>query len=854
MAFQKALREIGNIVTAVAQGDLSKHVLIHEKELDPEITTFKITLNHLIDQLQEFAGQVSSLARDVGTNGRLGGQAVVPGVSGIWAELTSNVNIMAQNLTDQVREIAHVTTAVAHGNLDLKIERPAKGEILQLGNTVNRMIMQLRAFATEVTRVSNEVGSLGILGGQAHIDGVEGIWLDLTVSVNGLASKLTTQVRDIAKVTTAVAKGDLSQKITADCNGEILDLKNTCNSMVDQLRQFGQEVTKIAVEVGNEGRLGGQATVEGAEGVWGQLVGAVNKMATRLTDQVREIADVTTAVARGDLSKRIEADSQGEFLALSKTVNRMISQLKTFAFEVSGLAHAVGTLGTLGGQAKVDGVEGEWFTLTDNVNRMARNLTEQVRNVSEVTQAVARGEFNRKIEVEAQGEVQVLKATVNGLVDRLDSWSFALETVAKDVGVNGKLGGQAEMNDIQGRWKDITSACQRDGFQLDLPSAVICSISEAANSGNFQEITIAASGEMGELKKRLNRMVGHNLTLPANRVKSDFLANMSHEIRTPLNGVIGMAQLALDTNLDVNQRDCITTVHNLANSLLTILKQTAWTLSASVFPLRNTVFDVLKQLAVKAGEKGLNLIYDVANSTPDFVIGDAFRLRQIMISVVETDQEDCEPDEYRIKFKVSDTGIGIPSDKLELIFDTFQQADGSTTRKYGGTGCGVNLAKAKAVPSSSPASLALQTRDIAVLEDRLKPFRRNNVLFIDEGMNHDPLGIINAIKALDFVPVLISSGPDKPFPELPDLKRRPIDCVIVDNINTSRKLRTLDKYKFLPVVMLASQITVNFKNALSDGIAGYMTTPCLPIDLGQRPTASSRSSCKQPGHAEDSIV
>ena len=392
-AFQKALREIGNIVTAVADGDLGKKVLVHDKEMDPEIRTFKKAINRMVDQLQDFASEVTNLAKQVGTEGQLGGQARLPAVDGIWLELTNNVNIMAENLTNQVREIATVTKAVAHGDLSRKIERPAKGEILELQQTINVMVDQLRTFATEVTRVARDVGTEGALGGQAQIEGVKGMWNDLTVNVNAMANNLTTQVRDIAKVTTAVAKGDLTQKVSATCKGEILDLKTTINSMVDQLQQFAHEVTNLAQEVGTEGRLGGQATVHGVEGTWKDLTQNVNVMAMKLvsflkptgdrlalglisnsrqTTQVREIALVTTAVARGDLSKKIGADVKGEVMELKNTINSMVDRLGIFAFEVSKVAREVGTEGTLGGQAQVEHVEGKWKDLTDNVNTMAQ--------------------------------------------------------------------------------------------------------------------------------------------------------------------------------------------------------------------------------------------------------------------------------------------------------------------------------------------------------------------------------------------------------------------------------------------------------------------------------------------------
>lgn len=328
LAFQKSLREIGNIVTAVANGDLSKKVLIHAKELDPEITTFKRTINKMVDQLQEFAYQVSHLARETGTEGRLGGQAVLPGVSGIWAELTGNVNIMSTQLTEQVRDIAKVTTAVAKGDLTQKVSAPCKGEILELKVTINAMVDQLRQFAQEVTNLALEVGTEGRLGGQATVYGVEGTWKDLTMTVNNLAMSLTTQVREIAEVTTAVAQGDLSRKVEADVKGEILDLKTTINAMVDRLRTFAFEVSKVAREVGTEGILGGQAKVNNVEGKWRDLTDRVNVMARNLTSQVRAFADITSAAISGDFSQEIMIEASGEMDELKRKINTMVSGLR----------------------------------------------------------------------------------------------------------------------------------------------------------------------------------------------------------------------------------------------------------------------------------------------------------------------------------------------------------------------------------------------------------------------------------------------------------------------------------------------------------------------------------------------
>ncbi|MGH3055312.1 MAG: HAMP domain-containing protein, partial [Gaiellaceae bacterium] len=396
--------------TAVARGDLSKKITVDVKG---EILELKNTVNTMVDQLSSFASEVTRVAREGGSDGILGGQADVKGVAGTWKDLTDSVNSMAGNLTAQVRNIADVTTAVATGDLSKKITVDVLGEILELKDTINTMVDQLNAFAGEVTRVAREVGTEGKLGGQAQVPGVGGTWKDLTDNVNFMASNLTGQVRNIAEVATAIATGDLSKKITVDVRGEILQLKETLNTMVDQLNRFAGEVTRVAREVGTEGRLGGQANVPGVAGTWKDLTDSVNSMAGNLTAQVRNIAEVTTAVARGDLSRKITVDVKGEILELKNTINTMVDQLNAFAGEVTRVAREVGTEGKLGGQAQVPGVAGTWKDLTDNVNFMAGNLTAQVRNIAEVATAVARGDLSRKITVDVRGEILELKDTLN---------------------------------------------------------------------------------------------------------------------------------------------------------------------------------------------------------------------------------------------------------------------------------------------------------------------------------------------------------------------------------------------------------------------------------------------------------
>ncbi|HEX2648657.1 MAG TPA: HAMP domain-containing protein, partial [Burkholderiales bacterium] len=411
--------EVARVMGAIGKGDLSQSVVLEVdgRPLRGEALRVGTVVNTLVSQLNMVSSEVSRLSQEVGTEGRLGGQAQVPGVAGVWKDLTDNVNHMASRLTGQIRNIAEVITAVANGDLSKKITVDVKGEKLELKNTINRMVDNLNSFASEVSRVAKEVGTEGKLGGQAQVRDVAGVWKDLTDNVNSMAANLTGQVSNIAEVTTAVAKGDLSKKITVDVKGEILALKLTVNTMVDQLNAFAGEVSRVAREVGTEGKLGGQAQVKDVAGVWKDLTDNVNQLAANLTGQVRNIAEVTTAVAKGDLSKKITVDVKGEILALKLTVNTMVDQLNAFAGEVTRVAREVGTEGKLGGQAPVRDVAGVWKDLTDNVNSMAANLTGQVRNIAEVTTAVAKGDLSKKITVDVKGEILALKLTVNTMVD-----------------------------------------------------------------------------------------------------------------------------------------------------------------------------------------------------------------------------------------------------------------------------------------------------------------------------------------------------------------------------------------------------------------------------------------------------
>jgi HAMP domain-containing protein/CheY-like chemotaxis protein/signal transduction histidine kinase len=498
------VRNIAEVATAVAQGDLSKKITVY---VSGEILQLKETINTMVDQLNAFAAEVTRVAREVGTDGKLGGQAQVPGVAGTWKDLTDSVNSMAGNLTAQVRNIAEVATAIAGGDLSRKITVDVRGEIMQLKETLNTMVDQLNRFAGEVTRVAREVGTEGRLGGQANVPGVAGTWKGLTDNVNSMAGNLTAQVRNIAEVTTAVARGDLSRKITVDVKGEILELKNTINTMVDQLNSFASEVTRVAREVGTEGKLGGQAQVPGVAGTWKDLTDNVNFMASNLTAQVRNIAEVATAIAGGDLSKKITVDVRGEILLLKDTLNTMIEQLRSFAAEVTRVAREVGTDGRLGGQANVPGVAGTWKDLTDNVNLLAANLTTQVRNIAEVTTAVARGDLSRKITVDVKGEILELKNTINTMVDQLNAFASEVTRVAREVGTEGKLGGQAQVSGVAGTWKDLTDTVNVMAANLTEQVRGIVKVVTAVAEGDLkQNLTVKSKGEVAALAETINNM------------------------------------------------------------------------------------------------------------------------------------------------------------------------------------------------------------------------------------------------------------------------------------------------------------------------------------------------------------
>jgi signal transduction histidine kinase/HAMP domain-containing protein/ActR/RegA family two-component response regulator len=753
-------------VTAVAEGDLSQKLVVEAKG---EIAALADTINNMTQTLRVFADQVTTVASEVGAEGKLGGQARVPGASGTWRDITDNVNMLASNLTSQVRNIAKVTTAVANGDLSQQITVDAKGEILELKDTINVMVEKLRTFAAEVTRVAREVGTEGKLGGQAHVPAVAGTWKDLTDNVNQMASNLTSQVRGIVKVVTSVANGDLTRKFVVEAKGEIAALADTINGMTDTLRTFAEQVTTVAREVGIEGKLGGQAKVPGAAGTWRDLTDNVNQLAGNLTTQVRAISEVATAVTKGNLTRTIDVEAQGEVLSLKDTINQMIANLKDTTLtnkEQDWLKTNLAKFSQMmQGQRTLESLAQLIMSeLTPLVTAQHGTLyvteASETKPDSHVLKLLSSYAFKKRKNVANRFEFG------DGLVGQcaLERKTILIEDVPDDyVTINSSIGEGTPRNILvlpilfEGQIKGVIELCSFQKFspihivfleQLMLSIGVVFNM--IAASMRTEELLEELKGSNVELEMRTNELEEKATLLEVknreiaqasasleekakqlalvSKYKSEFLANMSHELRTPLNSLLILAKLLAENEegtLDQKQVDYAKTIYAAGNDLLALISQILDlskieagklhidTKTVSLTELRDYVEGTFRQVAE---QKGVAFEVVLDPETPATMVTDAQRLQQILKNLLSNAFKFTERGSVKlhfgsaspevvqhserlrdcgevVAFTVKDTGIGIPEEKHQLIFEAFQQADASTSRMYGGTGLGLTISR-----------------------------------------------------------------------------------------------------------------------------------------------------------------
>ncbi|MFZ0668843.1 MAG: HAMP domain-containing protein, partial [Pseudolabrys sp.] len=761
---------------AVANGDLSKKITV---DVRGELLQLKETLNTTTDQLRSFAGEVTRVAREVGTEGRLGGQANVPGVAGTWKDLTDNVNLLAANLTTQVRNIAEVTTAVARGDLSRKITVDVKGEILELKNTINTMVDQLNAFASEVTRVAREVGTEGKLGGQAQVSGVAGTWKDLTDTVNVMAANLTEQVRGIVKVVTAVANGDLKQNLTVKSKGEVAALAETINNMTDTLAIFADQVTSVAREVGVDGRLGGQANVPGAAGTWKALTGNVNLLAANLTTQVRAIAEVATAVTKGDLTRSVQVDARGEVAELKDNINTMIDNLrlttdrnteqdwlKTNLAKFTNMLQGQRDLTTVGRlllseltplvhaqQGVIYQVESEELQsmrllsayADDGANGHPQRLrigegligqcaadkrrlliTEMPDHAVPIGSALFKVKPANIIVLPVLFENQVKAVIELASVKEFTALqTMFLEQLTASIGiVLNSIEATMQTEGLLKQSQQLAGELQTQQRELQQTNE---QLEQKAQQLAERNVEVERKNQEIEQARRALEEKAAELALTS-KYKSEFLANMSHELRTPLNSILILGQQLADNpdgNLTSKQTEFARTIHGAGTDLLNLISDIldlskiesgTVTVEAEEIFFSNLLDAVGRPFRHEAETRQLSFKVDLDPSLGRSLTTDSKRLQQVLKNLLSnafkfTDRGGVQLKVFAapvgwtsthpvlsqaqsvVAFEVADTGIGIPAEKQKIIFEAFQQADASTSRKYGGTGLGLAISR-----------------------------------------------------------------------------------------------------------------------------------------------------------------